>query len=464
MDRVECPICQTISAASVAECPTCGAQLANVPPQAAPVVQPRVESPPASQALFDSGLGEDDLYSPGLLRFPWWGVAIPVLLGVLIVLGCGLLVGVALTRGLGIQFGQPVSPIEQSSPVPTFGFNSGPTVVPDGTVYPTLHLQPLTITPTLPPSATPTATPGPCEQMVNPGDTLISLAIACGHQDLAVLDEIIQLNGLRSAESVQLGQTVLIPWPTPTPGGAVGGDAGDGGTPDAESSAIDDPGAGSDEPAGGGTEATAISVVIPSPTLQPGVMWYTVQPGDNILSIALQFKANVEILMQLNPEVTFSQCDYGMDSGGSNCIVLLASGQPLRVPAPTPTATLSPTLSGSETPTPTPTPTFNAPSLLSPGNLFLFGSDDIVTLRWVTTGTLAAGDVYRVTVNNSVLGEVYVVTTTETLFILPDEWQPTDGERHMFTWDVAVGPSNGLGDLASVTFNTPAQMFYWDSQ
>ena len=51
----------------------------------------------------------------------------------------------------------------------------------------------------------------------------------------------------------------------------------------------------------------------------------------------------------------------------------------------------------------------------------------------------------------------------ETLFILPPEWQPDDGERHMFTWDVAVGPSNGLGDLSSVTFNTPAQMFYWDS-
>lgn len=76
---------------------------------------------------------------------------------------------------------------------------------------------------------------------------------------------------------------------------------------------------------------------------------------------------------------------------------------------------------------------------------------------------LADGDVYRVTVNNTTLDEVYTTTTTETVLILPGEWQPDDGERHMFTWDVAVGLSDGMDNLTSVTFNTPSQMFYWDS-
>ncbi|MFC1959675.1 LysM peptidoglycan-binding domain-containing protein [Chloroflexota bacterium] len=459
MDRVECPICQTISTALLTACPICGAQLTNAPLLAATVVQPRPHQPgSASNVGFDPGLGEDDLYAPGLLRFPWWGIVIPLLLGCLAMVVCGLLAGVAFSRGLGFQWGQPASQGVQATPVPTFGLPGGPTPALGGTAYPTLDLQPVTVTPTPPPSATPTATPGPCEQMVNPGDTLISLAIACGHQDLAVLDEIIQLNGLRSAESVQLGQTVLIPWPTPTLSIPDNGEDGAAVAPDVEGSVIEDP-----ETTGGDAEVTAISVVIPSPTLQPGVMWYTVQPGDNILSIAVQFQANIEIMAQLNPEVTFSQCDFGMDSGGGNCIVQLYQGQAIRVPAPTPTPTLSPTPSGSETPTPTPTPTFNAPSLLSPGNLFLFGPDDIVTLRWVTTGVLAEGDIYRLTVNDTTLGEVYTATTSETVFILPGEWQPDDGARHMFTWDVAVGPSDGMDNLTSVTFNTPAQMFYWDS-
>jgi hypothetical protein len=457
--KIECPICQTKLPADMPECPVCGARLADRAAGAASSPDAEVRQQPSQPAssrrlpAYDPALGEDDLYAPGLLRFPWWGILFPIVIVGALVGGLALLGGVALSQQVNPRVTTP-TPFGGRTAVPTLALNGpAPTNGPSPTPMPTLMLQ--TITP-LPPTPTPTETPGPCEQIVGQGDNLIILATRCGHNDLDVIDEILDLNGLSSAESLQLGQLILIPWPSPTPGPP----------PTDEASDQSDAAGGSAETVtvADVAEPTAISNVIPSPTLQPGVGWYTIQAGDNILSIAIQFNANVEILSQLNPEVTFSQCDFGMDSGGANCIVQLYEGQRIRVPAPTPTPTLSPTPSGSETPTPTATPTFNAPSLLSPGDRFLFGAEDIVTLRWVTTGILAEGDVYLVTVTDTTLGEVFTTATTETLLILPQEWQPTDGERHLFTWDVAVGPSNGSGGLASVTFNTPSRMFFWDSR
>lgn len=453
-DQIECPICQTISPASVAECPVCGAHLDRVTQPGKRESGQFVGTPEASP-LFDSALGEDDLYVPRLLRFPWWGIVIPVLVGGIGLLVLGLLGGVAVS--------QILSP-RTSNGVP--GTPGGATMVAtlQGAGQPVMTREPTLFLPTLTPTDTPTATPspsptpGPCEQTVGAGDTIISVAVRCGHNDLAVIDAIVELNGLRSAESLQVGQVILVPWPTPTSG------------PTSASTPVAGVSGGEDQTAlaamassGDDAAPTPISDVIPTATLQPGVMWYTIQPDDNIIKVAVLFDATVEILSQLNPEVTFSQCDYGMDFGGANCIVQLYQGQRVRVPAPSPTPTLSPTPSGSETPTPTPTATFNAPSLLSPGDRFLFGPDDLVTLRWTSTGLLGAEDAYQVTIIDTTLEQRYTVLTTETLTILPSEWQPSDSSRHMFTWEVAVGPVDGRGGLASVTFSTPSRMFFWDS-
>ena len=450
---IRCPICETRLPASTRECPVCGAHL---PETLGEFEQERtVERRP--MPIYSPALGEDDLYAPRLLSFSWWGVLILLLVigGVVLVTGT-LAGGVALP----ISGAQPVTltPFGDSTPVPTLALGgAAPAGSPAGVPSPTLFLP--TLTPAPPPTNTPppTDTPGPCEQVVQAGDTLISLASRCGHRHLDVIDAIVDLNGLRSPDNLQVGQVIMIPWPTPTPGAS----------PEA---ATDDLGGDtSGLPAAGGENSASEAVVlappdvIPSPTLQPGVMWYTVQQGDTILSIAIAFNANVEILSQLNPEVTFSQCDFGMDSGGGNCIVNLYEGQRIRVPAPTPTPTLSPTPSGSETPTPTPTPTFNAPALLSPGDRALFRGDEIVTLRWVSTGILGPGEVYQLTVTDTTTGAVHTETTTDTFFIIPSEWQPDDGQRHTFSWQVAVGPADGRGGLASITFSTDAWLFYWDS-
>ncbi len=82
----------------------------------------------------------------------------------------------------------------------------------------------------------------------------------------------------------------------------------------------------------------------------------------------------------------------------------------------------------------------------------------------MTTGVLSPGEVYLITLTDSTDGTVRTATTTETLFILPSDWQPHDGQRHTFVWNVSVGPSNGAGGLASVTFATEARNFTWDSR
>src|SRR5690606_25896060 len=63
-------------------------------------------------------------------------------------------------------------------------------------------------------------------------------------------------------------------------------------------------------------QAAQGTFVTPTPTLQPGIAFHTVQSNENIIVIGTQYGANVEILSQLNPEIAFSQCDFGLDFGG----------------------------------------------------------------------------------------------------------------------------------------------------
>ena len=455
---IQCPICQTALAPSVRLCPVCGARLPRQMASESLVKPPLLAG--KIDALYDPALGEDDLFAPRLFRFPWRLLMVLLLIGALVGVVACVLGGLLLLRWPGgLRDPNALVPASASrTAVPTLALpGNGNMPGQAATLSPTLFLP--TLTPAPPPTNTlpPTVTPGPCEQVVQAGDTLYGLVARCGHRHYeALIDVILEMNNLASPESLQIGQVIRIPWPTPTPGAAAPADdmgSGDevGALPIQAFSAAE---------AGGEAEGMLFT---PTPTLQPGVMWYTVQPGDTIIAVAIRFDANVEILSQLNPEVTFSQCDFGLDSGGPNCIVNLYQGQQLRVPAPTPTPTLSPTPSGSETATPTPTPTFNAPSLLSPGNLAHFGAAQMVTLRWVTTGVLSPGEVYLITLTDSTDGTVRTATTTETLFILPTDWQPHDGQRHTFVWNVSVGPSNGVDGLASVTFATESRSFTWDS-
>jgi LysM repeat protein len=279
---------------------------------------------------------------------------------------------------------------------------------------------------------------------------LFGLAAQCGHRDLSVVSLIVELNDLSAPEAIQVGQEILIPWPTPTV---------DPNLPTATEAA-----ASSD---GEGQALTVLDAMTPLPvenpteTLLPGVGWHTVRLNETMLGIAVQYGASAEVLSQLNPEVPFLQCDFALNSGGPRCIVQLVEGQRIRVPVPTPTPTATWTPSGSETPTPSATPTFNAPISLSPGDRTLFQSDQLVTLRWIATGTLGADEAYRVRVIDLTSGLEYAAETRELFFIVPVEWQGVKQRRHEFSWTVSVIRLNAP---EPPIFTTEPRLFIWESR
>jgi hypothetical protein len=288
---------------------------------------------------------------------------------------------------------------------------------------------------------------------VQPNDDLYAILARCGHRHYDVmLGVVVDLNELEDPSRIQIGQKIEVPWPTSTPDPNAIATA----EVTSETSALDAAVAISGEP----TRSSALAPR-PTETMIPGVIWHEVQPDENILSIAYFYKANLKILSELNPEVTFSQCDFGNGAGGPNCIVELSIGQKIRVPEPTATPTLSPTPSGSETPTPTATATFNAPSPLNPADRAFFRNNEFVTLRWVTSGSLSPEQVYLVTVKDQTVPITYAATTRELYFIMPEAWHQPDATRHDFEWTVSVIDSNNPDHPYYVT---EPRLFTWQGQ
>ena len=197
----------------------------------------------------------------------------------------------------------------------------------------------------------------------------------------------------------------------------------------------------------------------PTATNPPGIGTHRVQTGENIITIGLQYDTSIEVLEQLNPEITFSQCDFGERFGGERCIVFLNAGQTIRVPQPTPTPTLSPTPNGSETPTPTATPTFNAPFASSPSNRAYFRRDELVTLRWTSTGVLGPDDMYRVAVENITSDETYTIETSDLFFVIPREWQSDEPGRYEYAWTIGIVSSDAPDNPR---FPTEERRFSWE--
>jgi hypothetical protein len=399
--------------------------------------------------------GETDLLEGGLT----WKGGTYILGGILaltLVICIGTLIVVTLPIVSQIMPSPiPTLPALTNQPNPAGSNGAFVTLTP----FPTMFMA--TVTPAPPtrtpmPTPTPTETPSPCMQQVLPNDDLIAIVYRCGHRSLDVIDLVLEINNLADASRIQQGQILEIPWPTPTV------------DPNAIPTEAPTEGAGIPGIAAAGSSAdvnitTPLRGLGPAPTetLPPGVAWHRVQKDENIIIIAYNYGANVKILSDLNPEITFSQCDFGLDTGGPNCIVQLIEGQLVRVPAPTPTPTLSPTPSGSETPTPTATPTFNAPSPLSPDNRTFFGKDEFVTLRWVASGTLGPAQSYAVYVEDTTTGARYTATTQDLYFILPEDWHSTDNQRHEYSWTVSVIDND---DPENPYFTTLPRTFVWEGR
>lgn len=419
-----CPICNTHNSAEFASCSNCGADLERVLP-------------------WQEGVGsylpqQSEIADLAESRLRWrGGTCLTLVILVLAALTC---VGV-LWQVAG-RIGMNPGPV----PAPTELALSVPSPVATDTPVPTLYLPTVTATPTMPPTPTDTPERAPCRQPVRSGDSLIGLVARCGHRDLDVIELVLEMNDLAAPERIQVGQQLLIPWPTETP----------------------PPGAQRNSPPAGNDAAVADVAEVPparepslgdparaTPTLQAGVMWHRVSAGETIVGIAFRYGTDLKVLSELNPEVAFSQCDFGQASGGPSCVVTVYEYQQLRVPAPTPTATLSPTPSGIASATPT--PVVNVPVAYSPPDNRNFSSGELVTLRWVSAGSLAEGELWRVIVENLGSGEVYTDTTTRLSHVLPVGWKDPRPGWHGYRWRIQLLRPDGDNPESG------ARRFVWET-
>jgi LysM repeat protein len=464
-----CPICETVNHRNASLCVTCGTTLMDVEPTSGA----RGIRSESDEHRYDYRFGETDLQEEAA-----GGRARAFLLGTISLLVCAMVFGISL---IAAPFLSSLTPAERT--LPAGNPDSGP-----ASPRPTLSLATVTLgaptdTPTVTPSVSPTITETPtrepCRQVLGAGEGLYAVIARCGHRDLAVVEEVVRLNNLNDETSALAGQTLIIPWPTETPdpvltetaeaeaaARAVAAAAPEAGTPPDGETADESVAGEIVTVSGGGLTLDEIRLTQavdpffrPTATNPPGIMGHTVATGETITEIIVAYNTSMGVLDQLNPEVTFSQCEFGERFGGGRCIVLIAPGQVIRVPAPTPTPTLSPTPNGSETPTPTATATYNAPYALSPDNRAYFRRDELVTLRWASTGFLLRGEAYRIDVENIVTGQKFSGETTDLSYVLPREWQPAGTERGEYLWTVSVVSQS---DPDTELYTTESRTFTWE--
>ncbi len=427
-----CPICEAHNHRNAALCSNCGTTIAQVEPQAG---QGNGSPPPLR---YDYRHGETDLFE-GSVRVTGH------ILTAIVFIAC-LLLGIAIAiRLIAPSAGNTGTSLNTATPIAS----------PARAILPTVTWSAPTATntpePTLTPTATNTHTPAPCIQRVTAGDTLIHIVIRCGYNTRDIIPTVVALNGIADETRIQIGQEIVVPPPTSTADPQTSATA----PPESAANAL-------------GSAAQTVGLIplsfdpfapTATATLLPGVMWHVVKPDENMIVIADQYDATAKVLSDLNPEIDFARCDFGMVYGGPDCIVSLYRGQQMRVPAPTPTLTLVPTSSGSETPTPMASPTFNLPHAISPPNQAFFGRLEQVTLRWVTTGNLAEHEVYRVAVSDANSDQSFTADTRDLFLILPPEWQARDSQRHSYIWQVSVVDTETNRTL----FSTETRTFVWQA-
>ncbi len=261
---------------------------------------------------------------------------------------------------------------------------SAPDVAQNLTPSPTASLTP-TITQT--PTATETPTPQPTftplppqEYRIQPNDTCLTIAFNFG----VSVNSIIQLNKLSPAcDNLVPGNILLIPQPTPTP---------------------------SPQPTNTLSPQQATEVACQ-------MFPYKVQSGVTLRGIARNYNVSADAIKSYN----------GLPSD------VVYEGMTLNIPLcerlPTP----------GPTPTPTNPPPYAAPNLLLPADGAVFtAANDSVTLQWASVGTLRQNEAYAVSVEDITEGKGRRLTeyVTDTKFIVPASFRPTDNTPHVLRWFV----------------------------
>lgn len=248
------------------------------------------------------------------------------------------------------------------------------------TATPTLTLSP-TNTPTLQPEPTWTPLP-PLDYVVKANETCSDIAA----QFRVSVQSIILANNLSTDCMLSEGRTIKVPQPTLTPS--------------------------------------------PVPTATPEAIEAMADICTNTVSIVVSSSDTLQgIAMNYNVAMKDIQ-DFNKLSGTT-----IRQGQTLIIPLCDRLPTPGPTL------TPTPLPPYPAPNLLLPRSGAAFSAtDESVTLQWAAVAALRSNEVYRVKIQDltSIEEKILVEYVTDTKFILPATFRPTDGNPHIIQWSVTV--------------------------
>ena len=268
-------------------------------------------------------------------------------------------------------------------------------------LYALLTAEPEPVPPTLTPTNTPTATPFPTPtrtptitpiptpipplvHKVQELETLIDIAAAHG----TTVEAILALNPDVEPDLLQVGQLLLIPAATPTPG--------------------------------------------PTSTLEPGTP--TPTPGDFTVHVVSSGETLITIAEQY-PGVSVDAIRVANDlpPGDDTIRVNESLVIPMSTPVPSPTPTIDPNA------TSTPVPPYQPPSLLSPPDGVVFvGSDESILLQWTSVSVLSDDEWYMLTLLQPPGGVVSATTYTRaTAWRVPlDLLPPEDAAVREFRWQV----------------------------
>jgi len=349
-----CPTCGTRLAENATRCVVCGSEL-NTSPKSKARTEKTVQG----------------------ARMPEVTLSLPVALGLLAIF---LLVG-----ALALYFTL-----------------KGTGKLPDMTAIPSPS-QTVTTTPTatetLIPTETPTLTPEPpIEYVVKSGDSCISIASLYGSS----VSAIVSLNSLNSnCTDLQIGQTIKVPRPTPTP-------------PAAPTATL--------EPAAATRAACQTAT-------------YTVQANDTLSTIANSYGVSMQAIKDWNG---LSTDNVFTDT---NLIIPLC----MRAATPGPS------------PTPTIPPPYPAPNLLLPadGESFTLASDT-VTLQWASVGALRDNERYQVVVEVVTGGTGRKLTqyVTDTKCIIPVTFRPQESNLQILRWWVVAVRQTSTDDQGNPIWST----------
>lgn len=399
-----CPTCDSVVADDALRCIMCGTELPPVPPEPEPEPESSADAaetavsatPSAAEEPADPTAAEaaaaprETAVSPhkpvpdvveSVMRERKSSRAFWIATAVVMIL---LAAGAFYLRNNAQDIALALVPTLTPAPAP-------PTITPTYTP-PATETPPPSATPTFTPTPAPTETPRPTRvHSVASGETLFGLSLFYR----IAAPSIAEANGLAPDSALQVGQNLVIPWPTATP--------------PLESLVLEING------------ETAIADTT-------DCQIYTIQPGDSVYGLATQFNVPAEAIVAVNRLTEES-------------IQLIQPGDAFCIPEVVFSDTLPPTPGPSPTPTATSFPV--GPELLYPINETAVDPPDVpLMLQWVAVKDLAPDEWYMVELADLAQLDTPPLRgfTRDSSFQIPAEWRPVaeQADSHRLRWRVSI--------------------------